>query len=157
MWIFFPSLFTQCPRIQSFCRIFSSPSLHTVTLYVYVCISCMYVYLAAYLPCLMHNLSHAGSFVVTHGLSSCGTGSVVVVYRLFLLSLCDPSFPTRDQTHIPQTTRWILNHWTTGEVLRHSESSVAQSCPTLCDPMNCSTPGFPVHHKLPELAQTHVH
>ena len=38
-----------------------------------------------------------------------------------------------------------------------SVSSVAQSCPTLCDPMDCSTPGFPVHHQLPELAQTHVH
>ena len=36
-------------------------------------------------------------------------------------------------------------------------SSVAQSCPTLCDPMDCSTPGFPVHHQLPELTQTHVH
>jgi len=36
-------------------------------------------------------------------------------------------------------------------------SSVAQSCLTLCDPMVCSTPGFPVHHQLPELAQTHVH
>ena len=35
-------------------------------------------------------------------------------------------------------------------------SSVAQSCPTLCDVMDCSTPGFPVHHQLPELAQTHV-
>ena len=34
---------------------------------------------------------------------------------------------------------------------------VAQSCPTLCDPMDCSTPGFPVHHQLLELAQTHVH
>ena len=36
-------------------------------------------------------------------------------------------------------------------------SSVAQSCLTLCDPMDCSMPGFPVHHQLPELAQTHVH
>ena len=36
-------------------------------------------------------------------------------------------------------------------------SSVTQSCPTLCDPMNCSTPGLPVHHKLPEFTQTHVH
>ena len=34
-------------------------------------------------------------------------------------------------------------------------SSVAQSCPTLCDPMNCSTPGLPVHH--PEFTQTHIH
>ena len=36
-------------------------------------------------------------------------------------------------------------------------SSVAWSCPTLCDPMDCSTPGFPVHHQLPECTQTHVH
>ena len=38
-----------------------------------------------------------------------------------------------------------------------SVSSVAQSCPTLWDPMDCSTPGFPVHHQLPELTQTHIH
>ena len=44
-------------------------------------------------------------------------------------------------------------HW------RHSFqfNSVAQSCPTLCDPMDCSTPGFSVHHQLLELVQTHVH
>ena len=36
-------------------------------------------------------------------------------------------------------------------------SSVTQSCPTLCDPMDCSTPGLPVHHQLPEFTQTHVH
>ena len=36
-------------------------------------------------------------------------------------------------------------------------SSVAQSCPTLCDPMNSSTPGLPVHDQLPESTQTHVH
>ena len=36
-------------------------------------------------------------------------------------------------------------------------SSVTQLCLTLCDPMDCSTPGFPVHHQLPEFAQTHVH
>ena len=36
-------------------------------------------------------------------------------------------------------------------------SSVTQSCPTLCDPMDCSTPGFPVHHQFPEITQTHVH
>ena len=38
-----------------------------------------------------------------------------------------------------------------------SVSSVAQSCPTLCDPMNRSTPGLPVHHQLPEITQTQVH
>ena len=39
---------------------------------------------------------------------------------------------------------------------QHQFSSVAQSCPTLCDPMNHSTPGLPVHHQLPEFTQTHV-
>ena len=36
-------------------------------------------------------------------------------------------------------------------------TSVAQSCPTLCDPMSCSTPGLPVHNQLPEFTQTHAH
>ena len=35
--------------------------------------------------------------------------------------------------------------------------SVAQSCPTLCDPVNLSMPGLPVYHQLPEFTQTHVH
>ena len=38
-----------------------------------------------------------------------------------------------------------------------SSSSVTQSCLTFCDPMDCSSPGFPVHHQLLELTQTHVH
>ena len=43
-----------------------------------------------------------------------------------------------------------------GNTIRRT-SSVAHSCLTLCDPMNCSTPGFPISHQLLELAQTHVH
>ena len=35
-------------------------------------------------------------------------------------------------------------------------SPIAQSCPTLCNPMDCSIPGLPVHHQLPEFTQTHV-
>ena len=46
----------------------------------------------------------------------------------------------------------IHDYWT-----NHQFSSAAQSCPTLCDPMNRSTPGIPVHHQLPEFTQTHVH
>ena len=46
-------------------------------------------------------------------------------------------------------------------IVDHAEkdqfSSVSQSCPPLCNPMDCSVPGFPVHYQLPELAQTHVH
>ena len=50
-----------------------------------------------------------------------------------------------------------LNHQ--GSPTNHSGqfSSVTQSCPTLCNPMNRSMPGLPVHHKLPESNQTHVH
>ena len=63
----------------------------------------------------------------------------------------------------------ILRHWEDSEyrdkngedgVLLFSSvqfNSVTQSCPTLCNPMNCSTPGLPVHHQLPEFTQTHVH
>ena len=40
---------------------------------------------------------------------------------------------------------------------RYQFSSVTQSCPTLCDPMNRSTPDLPVHHQLPEFTQTHIH
>ena len=48
---------------------------------------------------------------------------------------------------------WVLLWWRD-----HAQfSPVTQSCLTLCDPMDCSTFGFPVHHQLPEFAQTHVH
>ena len=45
--------------------------------------------------------------------------------------------------------------WSTFKVQYHY--STPSLSPTLCDPMDCSTPGFPVYHQLPELAQTHVH
>ena len=47
---------------------------------------------------------------------------------------------------------YIINLYSIGQ----SVNSVAQSCPTLCDPMNCSIPGLPVQHQLPESTQTHV-
>ena len=50
------------------------------------------------------------------------------------------------------TVKWYLKLY-----LSVQFSSVTQSCPTLCDPMNCSMPGLPVHHQLPESTQTHVH
>ena len=50
---------------------------------------------------------------------------------------------------------WAANTFTF--TLLNQFNSVAQSCPTLCDPMNCTTPGLPVHHQLPESTQTHVH
>ena len=48
--------------------------------------------------------------------------------------------------------------WVGGRLQREFHfSSVTQLCPTLCNPMHCSMPGFPVYHQLPELAQAHVH
>ena len=67
----------------------------------------------------------------------------------------------RDRTQVSCIGRQILYHWAIREapIYVHTSvqfSSVTQSCPTLCDPMNHSTPG-PVHHQLPETTQTHVH
>ena len=55
--------------------------------------------------------------------------------------------------------RQILYHWATSEAPKSDFqfSSVTQSCLILCDPMNRSIPGLPVHHQLPEFTQTHVH
>ena len=50
----------------------------------------------------------------------------------------------------------LLSIWMAYYLCLHF-SSLTQSCPTLCDPMNCSMPGLPVHHHLPEFTQTHVH
>ena len=67
----------------------------------------------------------------------------------------------------PELGVWSLSPWTTRDVpfflskwiifFSLQLSSVTQSCLTLCDPMNCSTPGLPVHHQLLEFTQTHVH
>ena len=60
----------------------------------------------------------------------------------------------RDQTQISYTAGRFFTIWATSSVLF---SSVAQSCPTPCNPMNRRMPGLPVHHQLPEFTQTHVH
>ena len=62
------------------------------------------------------------------------------------------------QKHILRYRGWVFN-MNFGRQFSSSVqfSSVTQLCPTLCDPMNRSTPGLPVHQQLPEFAQTHVH
>ena len=65
------------------------------------------------------------------------------------LSLGDVFSPPRSSTW--ENLLWSLLY------LSAQSSSVAQSCPTLCDPMDCSTPSLPVHHQLLESTQTHVH
>ena len=68
-------------------------------------------------------------------------------------------FPTQGWTHVSCIGRWILYHWATWESQNNivQFSSVAQLCMILCNPMNCSMPGLPVHHQLPEFTQIHVH
>ena len=56
-------------------------------------------------------------------------------------------------TETCQTLVFFSVIWIRSDQIR----SVAQSCPTFCDPMNPSTPGLPVHHQLPEFTETHVH
>ena len=69
----------------------------------------------------------------------------------------------RNQTHVSWiscTGRWILSNRDTWEANNNSAvqfSSVTQSCLTLCDPMDSSMPGLPVHQQHLELTQTHVH
>ena len=58
----------------------------------------------------------------------------------------------RCKTTLKRRTKLRDNNYLTTRL----NSSVTQSCPTLCDPTYCSTPDFPVHHQLPELTQTHV-
>ena len=58
------------------------------------------------------------------------------------------------------TVDGVTQSWTRLSTHRHilfEFSSVSQACPTLCDPMDCSMPGVPVHHQLLEVTQTHVH
>ena len=56
------------------------------------------------------------------------------------------NFPRESPRKIFHNSAWIVQF-----------SSVTQSCPTLCNPMDCSTPGLPVHHQHPKFTQTHVH
>ena len=52
---------------------------------------------------------------------------------------------------------WNISEPSSDSFILMCYCSVTRSCSTLCSPMDCSTPGFPVHHQLPEFAQTHVH
>ena len=61
------------------------------------------------------------------------------------------------RSHKPQGTAKKLKKKSLKKEISILSSVHARSCPTLCDPMDCSTPGFPVHHQLPEPTQTHVH
>ena len=70
------------------------------------------------------------------------------------------SYQPRNQTRVTCIAGGFFTNWdirVRSTLQNQSVSSVAQSCLTLCDPMDCSMPGFPVHHQLPEPTQSHVH
>ena len=69
-----------------------------------------------------------------------------------VLATCCPQV---SHSSICENSKW--NHWSPRVKYPVQFSSVAQSCPTLYDPMNHSTPGLPVHQQLPQFTQTHVH
>ena len=68
------------------------------------------------------------------------------------------SIVTNNQHKVPQTQETSARREELTAVISSVQFSlVAQLCPSLCDPMNCSTPGLPIHHQLPEITQIHVH
>ena len=80
------------------------------------------------------------------------SNSVAVIFVLILLYKSLSLFPFLEHSLLSSLSLKDFLY------LSHAQfSSVAQSCLTLCKPMNCSTPGLPVHHHLSEFTQTHVH
>ena len=83
---------------------------------------------------------------------SVGCSNVNMVTPVILISKC---FGLGNKlVSLPQEADTVTD---SREKCLHQFSSVTQSCPTLCDLMNCNTAGLPVHHQLPEFIQTHVH
>ena len=82
----------------------------------------------------------------------------LVVYGLIAHTEAELSNCERDQiTHLgPVFTIWLITEKVCPPLL-YQFSSVTHSCPTLCNPMDCSMSGLPVHHQLLELTQAHVH
>ena len=94
-----------------------------------------FIALIIYFPCIYPSISSSKTLATTD---------------LFIVSILLP-FPECLKFELIQQVTYL--DWP----LLPQFSSVAQSCPTLCDPMNCSTPGLPAHHQLLEFTQTHVH
>ena len=95
---------------------------------------------------------------------STGEGNVKPLQSSCLENPMNSMKRQKDRTLKDELPRSVGAQYATGDQWRNNSrknevqfSSVTQSCLTLCDPVNCSTPGLPVHHKLSEFTQTHVH
>ena len=91
---------------------------------------------------LPHGKSQCGLWVCLQGLESAGSHTAMI------LVVRSPVEAWR--SHVLEAKQYLQDQFS-------SVSSVAQSCPTHCDPMSHSTPGLPVHHQLPEFTQTYAH
>ena len=112
---------------------------------------------------LLSSLSHIQLFAAPRTVYSLPGSSVHGILQARILGLpCPPGdLPNPGIKPMFLTSPALAGRFfttrTTWEAHLRQFSSVAQLCPTLCDPMNHSTPGLPVHHQLLEFTQTHVH
>ena len=116
--------------------------------YIYVCL------VAQSCPTLCDTTACSLSGSSVHGSSpgkNTGVGCHTLLQGIFPTQGSNPGFPYCRQI------LYQLSYQGNPFIYSVQFSSVTQSCPTLCDPMNHSTPGLPVHHHLPEFTQTHVH
>ena len=103
-------------------------------------------------------ISSGSCFILFLSSSMIPAGSFA--YIMFIASVT--SLPCGNLAFLERITYLLVfpvhSHFVSREALDGAQfSSVAQSCPTLCNPMNCSMPGFPVHHKPLEFTQIHAH
>ena len=111
------------------------------------------------LSCSVMSDSSTTAWTIAHQVSLC-TGFYRQDTGVHCQSLLQGTLPTRDQTCISCHVHWQVDSLPPaplGKPVKMCCYLVTQSYPTLCNPMDCSMPGFPVLHHLPELAQTHVH
>ena len=76
------------------------------------------------------------------------------IITIHILCICESAYSLKFICNPNINTQHFFGHsW----ICSVQFSSVTQSCPTLCDPMDCSMPGLPIHHQLPEFTQTDVY
>ena len=111
--------------------------------------------------------AHQASLSITNSWRLLKLMSIESVMPSNCLTLSSPSLPAFNLSQHQGLFQGVSSSHQVAKVLefqfQHQSfqgiqfNAVAQSCPTLCDSINCSTPGLPVLHQLPEFTQTHIH